>query len=132
MSSVTHASTPIPYLRIVLLVDAATCVAMGLVLALGAGKLAAILGLPVPLIQYSGLVLLPTAAFITWVASRRDPPRWGIQAIIAGNALWIGASLALLVAGWVSPTWIGKGFIAGQALGVALLTVIEYVASREG
>ena len=120
------------FLRWILMIDAATCVAMGLALALGAEFLSASLGLPGPLLQYSGLALLPIAAYIAWVATRKDPPSAAVAIVVAGNGLWIAASVLLLASGWVSPSPLGSAFVIAQALAVALLDVLEYVAWRNG
>ena len=118
------------FLRWILLIDAATCVAMGLALALAAQIISAPLGLPAPLLQYAGVALLPIGAYIAWVATRRNPPRGGVLVVVGGNALWIAASVALLASGWVSPSPLGSAFVMAQALAVALLDVLEYVAWR--
>ena len=120
------------FLRWILLIDAATCVAMGLALALGAEILSAPLGLPAPLLQYSGIALLPIAAYIAWVATRKVPPSVAVAIVVAGNALWIAASILLLASGWVAPSPLGSAFVIAQALAVALLDVLEYVAWRNG
>ncbi|MEX0922713.1 MAG: hypothetical protein WD489_00190 [Rhodovibrionaceae bacterium] len=57
--------------------------------------------------------------------------RWFWLAIL-GNLLWIAASLALAVSGWVSPTALGLAFLLVQAAAVALLTVLEFAALRGG
>ena len=132
MTTLAASNDRASFLRWILLADAATCVAMGLVLALAAHALSGPLNLPVPLLQYSGLALLPIAAYIAWVATRKNPPSVGVALVIAGNALWIAASVALLVSGWVSPSPLGSVFLIAQALAVALLDVLEYVAWRNG
>lgn len=132
MSTLTVSNDRASFLRWILLIDAATCVAMGLALALGAEILSDPLGLPAPLLHYSGLALLPIAAYIAWVATRKDPPSLAIAIVVAGNALWIAASVVLLASGWVSPSPLGSLFVIAQALAVALLDVLEYVAWRNG
>ena len=61
-------------LRKILFIDAATCVLTGLGLAVLAGALEPLLGLPRALLQYAGLALLPVAAFMAWAATRRRVP----------------------------------------------------------
>ena len=120
------------FLRWILLIDAATCVAMGLALVVGGNLLSAPLGLPASLLQDSGIALLPIAAYIAWVATRKDPPSFAIAIVVAGNGLWIAASVVLLASGWVSPSPLGSAFVIAQALAVALLDVLEYFAWRNG
>lgn len=62
-------------LRQVLLLDAATCAAMGAALALASGPIARLTRLPEPLLLGAGLALLPIAAFMALVALRR-PDGW--------------------------------------------------------
>jgi hypothetical protein len=111
------------FLRRVLFVDAATCVATGGLLSLDAAPLAPMLGLPAALLFYAGLSLFPTAAFMLWVAMRRDVPRIGAWLVIAGNILWVIGSIAIL---GLSPTGLGYAFVIAQAAVVALLAELEY------
>ena len=123
MTAITAATDRSSFLRRVVLVDAATCVAMGLLLSLAANMLE----LPIRLLEYAGLSLLPIAAFIAWVATRSNLSRLGVRVVIAGNAAWVAGSALLLVSGWVSPNLLGSGFIAAQAATVVLLAGLEYV-----
>ena len=115
-------------LRRVLLLDAATCVATGLLLSLFAVPLEALLALPYTLLQYAGLSLFPIAAFMAWVAMREKPLKAGVWAVIAGNAAWVAASIALLFL--LAPSPLGYAFVIAQALAVALLAELEYVGLR--
>ena len=47
------------FLRRVLALDALSCLAMGLLMGLGAAGLAPLFGLPEPLVRFAGLALLP-------------------------------------------------------------------------
>ena len=127
MTAITAATDRSSFLRRVVLVDAATCVAMGLLLSLAANMLAPLLELPIRLLEYAGLSLLPIAAFIAWVATRSNLSRLGVRVVIAGNAAWVAGSALLFVSGWVSPNLLGSGFIAAQAATVVLLAGLEYV-----
>jgi len=100
---------------------------MGLLLSLAANMLAPLLELPIRLLEYAGLSLLPIAAFIAWVATRSNLSRLGVRVVIAGNAAWVAGSALLFVSGWVSPNLLGSGFIAAQAATVVLLAGLEYV-----
>jgi len=115
-------------LRRILLVDAGSCVGMGLFLALLADPLSPMLGLPAALLSYAGLALLPIAAFMGWVATREQPPLAGVWLVILGNAGWVAGSVALLFL--VSPTALGYAFVIGQAAIVAGLAELEYVSTR--
>jgi hypothetical protein len=113
-----------------LLVDAATCATMGTVLTLGARVIGQFTQIPPALLFYAGLILFPIAAFMAIVASRRAifPP--AVWLIVLGNAVWVAASLVLLVSGWIAPNAFGSIFIIAQALVVAVLTELEHGALR--
>jgi hypothetical protein len=119
-----------PFLRRVLLADAATCVAAGLLMLLGAAFLDGLLGLPPALLRYAGASLLPFAALLVHVGTRAYSSRALIWAVIAWNAVWAFDSIALLCTGWLAPTGLGIAFISAQALAVALFADLEYVGLR--
>ena len=121
---------PSPFLLRVLLLDAASSGAMGLLLALGAGALGPIMHLPAGLLREVGVFLLGFAALVGAMATRQSLPRWLVLAVVAGNALWAVDSLLLLLAGWVAPNALGAAFVAGQALVVAALAGLEWLGLR--
>ena len=116
------------FLRRALYVDAATCVATGALMSLDAAPLATLLGLPAALLFWSGVSLFPIAAFMLWVASRRDIPRPGAWLVICGNAGWVAGSALVLLAN--APTALGYAFVIAQAVVVALLAELEYAGLR--
>jgi len=92
------------FLRWVLLADAATCIATGLLMTFGAELLEQFLGLPPELLRYAGIGLLPFAAFIVYLATRENLSTPTIWAVIVLNALWTADSFLLLLSGWIEPT----------------------------
>lgn len=114
------------FLRRILLADALTCVVTGLLMLAGAPVLEPWFGLPSALLQAAGILLLPIAAFIAFAGTRARLSHRMVWAVIAGNALWVMASIALLLSGWVTPTMPGQAFIVVQALAVAVLAKLEY------
>src|ERR1044072_6215638 len=92
MSSI-HASS---FLRRVLLLDAVSCIGMGLLLIAAAGPLAAMLSLPEVLLREAGIVLLPFAVFVGYLATR---------ASVARAAGWSGSARHLR---WVGGGWGGR------------------------
>jgi hypothetical protein len=116
------------FLRRILALDAASCAAMGLAMGLAASPLASLFGLPDDLIRTAGLLLLPLAAFIGWLASRAAPPPLLVWIVILGNLLWTGQSFALL--GQYAPSPLGAAFVAAQAGAVLGLAGLEYVGLR--
>jgi hypothetical protein len=121
---------PSPFLRKSLLLDAAASGATALMLIAGAGLLDGLLGLPVALMREAGLILVPFVAFVAWVGTREEVARGAVWTIIATNALWVAASIGLLVGGWVTPTVLGYAFIIAQAAVVALFAELQYAGLK--
>lgn len=118
------------FLRRVLLADAATSAACGVLLTLGAGLLAPLTGLPPALLSEAGLLLFPFAALVVYAATRASLSRPLVWTIIAGNALWAVDSIGLLLSGWVEPTLVGESFVIAQAIVVAVFAELEFFALR--
>ncbi|MCW7539249.1 hypothetical protein OOT46_15500 [Aquabacterium sp. A7-Y] len=127
MSSVLPVS---PFLRRVLAADALLSGASGLLMTAGAAFLAPRLGLPAELLGVAGLSLLPFAAALAWLATRRQLPRAALWALVAYNTLWVLDSALLLAGGWFEPTWLGQAFVVLQALVVAVLAELQVVGLR--
>lgn len=117
-------------LRRLLHVDAATSGAMGPLLVLAAPALSPALGLPAALLREAGIALLPFAALLLWIARAPRPARGAAWAVVAANALWVVASVALLASGLVSPTALGEAFVLAQAAVVAALAWLQSAALR--
>jgi hypothetical protein len=129
----TRSSSPstdrrLTFLRRVLIVDAVTCLGTGALLSLFAAPLAPMLGLLASLLSYAGLSLFPIAAFMLWIATRREIPRLGAQIVVAGNILWVIGSIAILS---LAPTPLGYAFVLFQAAAVALLAKLELTGLRK-
>lgn len=121
---------PSPLLRQALLADAATSGACGLFMMLGAGLLEPMLGLPGTLLRISGLILLPYAALLAYLATRPALPRMGAWAVILGNVLWAIDSALLLMSGWVHPTSAGYAFVIAQAAVVVMYAELQFMGLR--
>lgn len=118
------------FLRTVLLADAATCVATGLLMTAASGLLAGLTHLPAGLLTSAGLSLFPIAAVIAFVAMR--PGTWplGVWMVILGNIGWVVGSLYLLVPGTIAPNALGYAFLIVQAVAVVVLTELEVMGIR--
>lgn len=117
-------------LKPLLALDAATCAAMGVVLLLGSTLVAAVTELPADLLFWAGASLIPIAAFMA-ISSRTTPvPGWAATLVVAGNLLWVAASIFLPVAGLIAPNALGWAFLVGQAGVVAILAKLEFDALR--
>ncbi len=84
MSPINHPE----FLRTVLKIDAATCVATGLLMTAGAGIVSGLTQLPSGLLMTAGASLFPIAAFMAFAATR--VPAWplGVWLVILGNIGW--------------------------------------------
>ena len=117
-------------LRRVLVVDAVTSGAMGVAMIAFAELFASLLQLPVELVSEAGIVLLPFAAFLGFVASRPEPTRIAVWIIIALNAVWVVDSIMLLFSGWVAPNGLGYAVVIAQAAAVLVLADLEYMGLK--
>jgi hypothetical protein len=115
-------------LKTLLVVDAAMCLASGLLLAVAAGPLADLFALPVALLRGAGLILLPWGAFVGWCASRAAPGRRAVLVVVVVNLLWAVDSVLLLASGWVAPNGLGVGFVLGQAAMGGGIAVLQWLA----
>ena len=121
------------YLRTLLIVDALFSGIAAIVLMAGAGALGPpLLALPSGLLFWAGVVLVPWVAALLIVQHRAVVPRMVMIDILAINALWVAASVALLFSGLVSPNALGIALVCTQALAVALITQLQFGAMRAG
>lgn len=120
-----------PLLRFALAADAAASGATALLLVAASGMVARLTHLPDGLLFYAGLSMVPFIAFLIYAATRPATPRRAVLAIVDLNLLWVAASFALLVSGWVAPNALGVAFVAGQALAVLALAALQFVALRQ-
>jgi hypothetical protein len=51
--------------------------------------------------------------------------------MIAGNAAWTLASIALLFSGWVTPNLLGEILVAMQAIAVGAFAELQYIGLRK-
>lgn len=110
--------------------DAVITGVTGVAMFLGAGFLASLLGLPVALLRYAGLSLIPFAAFVAVMATRDQVSRVAVRAIIIANALWVVDSFLLLLTGWVEPSLLGYAFVIGQAVIVAGFAEVQHMGLK--
>lgn len=118
-------------LRRALLADAVISGAAALLLLAGAGMLTELLGLPVPLMRYAGLLLVPFVALVAFVGTRADISRGAAWAIVAINVAWVAGSLLLLISGWVAPTLPGYVFVIAQAAAVGIFAELQWIGLRQ-
>jgi hypothetical protein len=117
------------FLRRILALDSLSCLAMGLLMGVGATALAPLFGLPENLLRVAGLALLPLAAFLAVLATRPRPPRPLVWIVILGNAAWTAESFLTL--GQAQPTPLGTAFVSAQAVAVLGLALLEYLGLKK-
>ena len=122
---------PSVFLRRAILADAIFSGASALLLTLGAGALALLLNLPEALLRETGLFLIAYAALVGWLGTRQSMPKALVAIVIAGNAAWTIASIALLFSGWVNPNLLGEVLVTMQAIAVGAFAELQYIGLRK-
>jgi hypothetical protein len=121
---------PSLFLRRAILADAIFSGASALLLTFGAAALARWLSLPEALLRETGLFLIAYAAVVGWLGTRQSLPKALVMIVIAGNAAWTIASIALLFSGAVTPNLLGEAAIAIQAIAVGTFAELQYIGLR--
>jgi hypothetical protein len=121
---------PSLFLRRALLADAIFSGVSAVLLTLGASALASLLNLPEALLRETGLFLVAYAALVGWLGTGQSIPKPLVWIVIAGNAAWALASIALLFSGWVAPNLLGEAAVAMQAIAVGVFAEMQYAGLR--
>lgn len=129
MSTLTASHETQP-LRRAFLLDAVATGSMGLALAIGAGSLQELLGLPTMLLREAGLICVAFAAWLAFALTRDRITKAMAWFAVGVNVLWLLASLGLLASGWVNPTWLGVAFVVAQAVIVVVFAELQYLGAK--
>ncbi|SHM75471.1 hypothetical protein [Bradyrhizobium lablabi] len=121
---------PSTFLSRALLADAVFSGLSAAGLTLGAGLLAPFLDLPESLLRETGLFLIAYAALVGWLGTRSSAPRALVLIVVAGNAAWTLASIALLFSGAVSPNLLGEIVVVAQAIATGVFAELQYIGLR--
>jgi len=121
---------PSTFLSRALLADAIFSGVSAAGLTLGAGLLAPFLNLPEALLRETGLFLIAYTALVGWLGTRSSVPRVLVLIVVAGNAAWTLASIALLFSGAVSPNWLGEIAVVAQAIATGVFAELQYIGLR--
>ena len=113
------------FLRYVLLADAVSCAACGVLQVVAAGSTPQLLALPSALLLETGLFLLVYAAVVVFVGTRAPVPRAIVGLFIFGNLGWALACVLLLAGGWVHPGGWGIAYVVLQAATVGVLAELQ-------
>ena len=114
------------FLKRVLLLDAASCLGLGVMLLLGTSLLSDLFGIESQTLMLAGAILVPCGLFIAWTALRDPISPWLVTLIILVNIWWVAESLLLLGQNSATST-IGFAFVIAQALAVAGLAALETI-----
>ena len=121
---------PSSFLRRAIQADAIFSGVSAALLTFGAGGLAPLLNLPEALLRETGLFLVAYTALVGWLGTRQSMPKALVAIVIAGNAAWTLASIALLLSDAVTPNLLGEAAIAMQAIVVGVLAELQYIGLR--
>lgn len=121
---------PADLLRTVLRVDAASALAGGLACVAAATVADHFGAIPPVALVVTGLAFVGWAAWLVRIAAQPAISRTATGAVIALNLLWIVASAAILLGGWLSLTPRGFWTVLLVADAVAVLAVLEFVGLR--
>ena len=117
-------------LRRALLADAVFSGVSAVVMTLDAPALASLLNLPEALLRETGLFLIAYTALVGWLGTRTSIPKALVVIVVAGNAAWTLASIALLFSGAVGPNLLGTIVIVAQAIATGVLAELQYLGLR--
>ena len=113
-------------LRMVLRLNALSCLVFGVIFLIWPGSVASFLGTAPPLLfTVLGIGLTLNGAHLILASSRKELKSWEVRYFAAGDFLWAVASLVLIAMGWVvtTPAGIAAALVVGA--GVAGLGAIQ-------
>jgi len=122
---------PSQLLRRALLADAAFSGVSAVGLTPGASVLAPLLNLPEALLLETGLFLVAYTVLVGWLGTRPSVPKPLVMIVVAGNAAWTVASIALLFSGAVSPNLLGEIVVVAQAIATGVFAELQYIGLRK-
>ena len=122
---------PSLFLRRALLADAVFSGISAVGLTFGAGIFASLLNLPETLLRETGLFLIAYTMLVGWLGARQSMPKALVLIVVAGNAVWTLASIALLFSGAVSPNLLGEIVVAAQAIATGAFAELQYIGLRK-
>ena len=117
------------FLRSVLKLDAAACLAMAAAVLPAAGMLQEPLGIEAAVLSAPAASLIPIGLFILWLGTRREAHAALVWLVILGNLGWAIASFAA-AAELAGITALGQLLVAGQGAAVLGLAIAEWAGLR--
>lgn len=117
------------FLRTVLKLDAASCLAMAAMVIPMAGMLQEPLGIEAGALSAAAASLILIGLFVLWLGTRREAPAALVAIVVLGNIGWAVASFA--AAGSLPAiTVLGQAVVAGQGLAVLALAIAEWAGLK--
>lgn len=121
---------PAPLLKIALIADAAACAPLALLQVAMPDLLAGQLAMPRALLTGTGIFLLAYTLLLIVLANSKNIWKGLIDLIIVGNVGWAVGCVALLAAAPFTPSGLGIGYLALQALAVLALAGAEFAGLK--
>ena len=112
-------------LRRILLIDAVTSGAVGLLMLAAAPGLSELWDFPSLLLRITGVAMVLWGVGLIELCRRGTIPSGAVRGVIVANWSWFAASVLLLVSDWVEPTESGFAFVACQAAIVAVFAILQ-------
>lgn len=109
--------------------DALMSGASGILAAAGAPVFDGVLGVSTAFLVALGIFLLGYAGALLLLA-HAGAPAPGVKAVIGGNALWVVASVVVVLADWLTLTTAGIVVTLAQAGAVALVAEAQLIGLR--
>jgi hypothetical protein len=122
---------PSSFLSRALLADAVFSGVSAIGLTVLAGVLASFLNLPEVLLRETGLFLIAYTALVGWLGTRQSVLKALVLFVVAGNAAWTLASIALLFSGAVNLNLLGEIVVVAQAIATGLFAELQYIGLRK-
>ena len=122
-------------LKYTLLVDGVVCVAAGTAFLTFSALVSELIGpaFTAEVVIGLGAFLLLWGLFHLSLGGRVEAPSSGIKVAIAGDAVWVAGSAAILFVDWAGLTALGAAFIAVMAVAVADIMLLKVIRlSRRG
>ncbi len=117
-------------LRRVLWLDAASGLGMAIAHFVFPQQLSDGLGLPLVWLQVSGLIVCGAVTLSAVLAAHAQPPVAGVRLLVAGNFLWVAASMWTVWGAGLPLTTLGMFWVLLQAAFVFGLAELEWIGSR--
>ena len=114
------------FLRNVLLADALSCIACGVLQVFLHGTVTPLLGLGSSLVMGTGIFLLLYGVAVGLIALRDPLPRGLVWLLVVGNIGWGALCAILLLNGMLQPTMLGMAYVIVQAVTVLLLADLQW------